>query len=177
MRCAARFVELRVRSLVFVADHADSGDESLGYARAWLRNATIRSWRSLKLVRLNVVVFAATTAGLRRIRASGLYDKVRTVHRGMDFASAQWSEDEVRMVRKLCTDYARRSGESLGWSGSEGLLVFGHTVPNNLPSILHQRRGRTRRPDGRWMGDKFTVLQFAALQPDAEIGELGKEAE
>ncbi|MFF3366332.1 hypothetical protein ACFYV0_33245 [Streptomyces misionensis] len=140
----------RARSLVFVSDYAGSGKESLAYARAWLRNATIRSWRSLKLVRLHLVLFAATTTGLRRIRASGLYDGVWVLHRGMDLPSAQWHTDELTRIRKLCGDYARRPEDGAGWSGSEGLLVFEHTVPNNLPSILRQTRGRTRRPDGKW---------------------------
>ncbi|MGW2322307.1 phosphoribosyltransferase-like protein [Streptomyces sp. NPDC001233] len=140
----------RARSLVFVSDYAGSGEESLAYARAWLRNATIRSWRSLKLIRLHLVLFAATTAGLRRIRASGLYDGVSVLHRGMDLPSAQWHKDELGRIRKLCEDYARRTEDGPGWSGSEGLLVFEHTVPNNLPSILRQAKGRTRRPDGQW---------------------------
>ncbi|MET9193900.1 hypothetical protein ABZX60_11450 [Streptomyces olivaceus] len=142
--------ERRARSLVFVSDYAGSGEESLAYARAWLRNATIRSWRSLKLVRLHLVLFAATTTGLRRIRASGLYDGVSVLHRGMDLPSARWQKDELWRIRKLCEDYARRTEDGAGWSGSEGLLVFEHTVPNNLPSILRQTRGRTRRPDGKW---------------------------
>ncbi|MFJ9624697.1 hypothetical protein [Streptomyces sp. NPDC101181] len=141
----------RVRSLVFVSDYAGSGEESLRYARAWLRNATIRSWRSLGLVRLHLVLFAAATTGLRRIRASGLYDGVSVLHRGMDLASAQWHKDQLRRVRKLCEDYARRPEEGAGWSRSEGLLVFEHTVPNNLPSILRQSKGpRSQRPDGKW---------------------------
>lgn len=138
------------RSLVFVSDYAGSGEESLAYARAWLRNATIRSWRSLKLVRLHLVLFAATTTGLQRIRASGLYDGVSVLHPGMDFASAQWDTGELLRIRKLCEDYARRPEDSAGWAGSEGLLVFEHTVPNNLPSVLRQTKGRTRRPDGKW---------------------------
>ncbi|MFE9237989.1 hypothetical protein [Streptomyces sp. NPDC007007] len=142
--------ERRVRSLVFVSDYAGSGEESLRYARAWLRNATIRSWRSLGLVRLHLVLFAAATTGLRRIRASGLYDGVSVLHRGMDLPSAQWHKDQLWRVRKLCEDYARRPEDGAGWSGSEGLLVFEHTVPNNLPSILRQSKGRTRRPDGKW---------------------------
>ncbi|MFD0357053.1 hypothetical protein ACFVHW_25430 [Streptomyces sp. NPDC127110] len=142
--------ECRARSLVFVSDYAGSGTESLGYARAWLRNSTIRSWRSLKLVRLHLVLFAATTVGLRRIRASGLYDEVSVLYPGMDLSSAQWDTDELSRIRKLCADYARRPEDGAGWSGSEGLLVFEHTVPNNLPSILRQTRGRTRRRDGKW---------------------------
>ncbi|AYV31117.1 hypothetical protein EES41_30760 [Streptomyces sp. ADI95-16] len=140
----------RVRSLVFVSDYAGSGEECLAYARAWLRNATIRSWRSLKLVRLHLMLFASTTAGLRRIRSSGLYDQVSVIHHGMDFASMQWSRQEAERVSELCVEYARRPEEGLGWSRSGGLLVFEHTVPNNLPAILRQTKGRTRRPDGQW---------------------------
>ena len=153
----------RVRSLVFVSDYAGSGDESLTYARSWLRNATVRSWRSLKLVQLHLVLFAASTTALRRIRASGLYDKVWVLHHGMDFASAPWGQGERRKIRALCERYARRAGEGQGWLGSEGLLVFEHTVPNNLPSILRQGKGPSRRPGGGWA----PFFEFRTAPPDA----------
>ncbi|SMF70807.1 hypothetical protein [Streptomyces sp. Amel2xC10] len=138
----------RVRSLVFVSDQAGSGRESEEYARTWLRNKTIRSWKSLKLVKLYLVLFTASASGLRRLRNSGLYDGIWVVRHGMDFASAQWNDAERSRIRTLCEKYARREGEGLGWEGSQGLAVFEHTVPNNLPPILRQRRGPSRRPDG-----------------------------
>ncbi|MDQ1045056.1 hypothetical protein [Streptomyces sp. V4I2] len=138
----------RVRSLVFVSDQAGSGRECEEYARTWLRNKTIRSWKSLKLVKLYLVLFTASASGLRRLRKSGLYDEIWVVRHGMDFASAQWNDAERSRIRTLCEKYARREGEGLGWEGSQGLAVFEHTVPNNLPSILRQRRGPSRRPDG-----------------------------
>ncbi|MGA5187668.1 phosphoribosyltransferase-like protein [Streptomyces griseoincarnatus] len=144
----AKLRQRRVRSLVFVSDQAGSGRECLEYTRTWLRNKTIRSWRSLRLIKLYLVVFAASTSGLRRLRNSGLYDGIWMVRHGMDFASAQWTEAQRRKVRSLCERYERRVGEGLGWEGSGGLAVFEHTVPNNLPSILRQTKGPSRRPDG-----------------------------
>lgn len=138
----------QVRSLAFVSDQAGSGRECEEYARTWLRNKTIRSWKSLQLVKFYLVLFSASEAGLRRLRSSGLYDEIWVVRHGMDFASAQWSDTERNRIRALCEKYARRDGEGLGWEGSQGLAVFEHTVPNNLPAILRQRKGPSRRSGG-----------------------------
>ncbi|MFJ4688071.1 hypothetical protein [Streptomyces sp. NPDC088789] len=139
----------RVRRLVFVSDHAGSGDEVLRYAGTWLRNPTVRSWRSLGLVRLHLVLFAASTTAVRRLEASPWYDGVHVLHCGMDFASADWEPHERDHIRSVCTGYAPSTAGAHGWGGSEGLAVFEHTVPNNLPMIVRQTKGRS--PYGTWV--------------------------
>ncbi|MDT0379404.1 hypothetical protein RM572_11555 [Streptomyces sp. DSM 42041] len=139
----------RVRRLVFVSDYAGSGDEALKYARTWLRNPTIRSWRSLKLVQLHLVLFAASTTALKRLDASPYYDGVHVLHCGMDFPSADWEPAERNRIRLLCNTYAHSVGGARGWSDSEGLVVFEHTIPNNLPMVVHQTKGRS--PYGKWV--------------------------
>ncbi|MER7667951.1 hypothetical protein ABTY61_05735 [Kitasatospora sp. NPDC096128] len=139
----------RVRSLVFVSDYAGSGDEAINYAKAWLRNPTIRSWRSLKLIRLHLVLFAASTTALRRLKSSAVYDSVHTLHAGMDFESAPWEPAQRKAIRLICERYAAANTGGRGWGGSEGLLVFEHTVPNNLPNIVRQTKGRAQ--SGKWV--------------------------
>ncbi len=134
----------RVRSLVFVSDYAGSGNEAISYAKAWLRNPTIRSWRSLKLIRLHLVLFAASTTALRRLTSSRLYDALHVLHSGMDFESSSWEPAQREAVRSICKKYAAASEGGLGWDDSEGLLVFDHTTPNNLPDIVRQTKGRAQ---------------------------------
>jgi hypothetical protein len=139
----------RVRQLVFVSDYAGSGDEAVRYAKSWLRHPTIRSWRSLKLVQLHLVLFAASAASYARLTASPWYDGVHVLHYGMDFSSADWAQSECDRIRSVCSAYAPSRKAAHGWGGSEGLVVFDHTIPNNLPMILHQSKGRS--PYGRWI--------------------------
>ncbi|MFG2800283.1 phosphoribosyltransferase-like protein [Streptomyces pseudovenezuelae] len=138
----------RVRRLVFVSDYAGSGDESLGYVRSWLRNPTVRSWRSLKLVQIHLVLFAASPTALKRLNGSPYYDGVHVLHCGMDFSAADWDQSERDRIREVCSTYAHSKGGAHGWGGSEGLVVFEHTIPNNLPMIVRQTKGPP--PYGTW---------------------------
>ena len=140
----------RVRRLVFVSDYAGSGDEALAYARAWLRNPTIRSWRSLKLVQLHLVLFAASASAHSRLAASPWYDGVHVLHSGMDVSSAGWTASERDHIRSVCDTYARSATGGRGWGGSEGLVVFEHTISNNLPMILRQTKGQSAY-GGKWV--------------------------
>lgn len=139
----------RVRRLVFLSDYAGSGDEAINYARTWLRNPTIRSWRSLKLVQLHLVLFAASTTALKRLKAGSWYDGVHVLHYGMDFPSAGWEQSEREHIRTACSTYAPSRNTARGWGDSEGLVVFEHTIPNNLPMIVRQTKGRS--PYGKWV--------------------------
>ncbi|MER5677140.1 hypothetical protein ABT081_09400 [Streptomyces sp. NPDC002238] len=139
----------RVRRLVFLSDYAGSGDEAITYARTWLRNPTIRSWRSLKLIQLHLVLFASSTNALRRLTAGSWYDGIHILHYGMDFPTADWEQSEREHIRTVCNTYAPSANTACGWGGSEGLVVFDHTIPNNLPMIVRQTKGRS--PYGKWV--------------------------
>ncbi|WP_146231200.1 phosphoribosyltransferase-like protein [Micromonospora sicca] len=131
----------RVRSLVFVGDYSGSGEEACKYAAAWARNCHIRSWRSLHLVNIHLVLFAASSFGLGKIRRSGYIDHVWPALYGVDFAAAHWADSERQAIRDLCVRYAHHPHEAWGRSSSGGLFVLPHTVPNNLPVILRQTKG------------------------------------
>jgi hypothetical protein len=140
----------RIRSLVYVTDYAGSGAEAVKYAAAWVRNRHIRSWRSFRYTRIHLIMFAASPAAMSAVRQCGFVDDVWPVHYAADFASAEWSEDERKNVIDLCERYAGRSAGSLGYSGSAGLFVMQHTVPNNLPRILWQIRGPRAKTGTAW---------------------------
>ncbi|MFF2374163.1 hypothetical protein ACFVUW_07240 [Streptomyces xiamenensis] len=141
--------ERRVRRLVFLSDYAGSGDEAIKYALTWLRNKTIRSWRSLKLVQLHLVLFAASTAAHDRLTAGPWYDRVHVLHCGMDFPYADWEQSERKHIGTVCNTYAHSKDTAHGWGDSEGLVVFDHTIPNNLPLIVRQTKGPSVR--GKWV--------------------------
>lgn len=141
----------KARSIALVSDFSGSGDECISYARAWTRNASIRSWRSFGLLQIHLVSFALSPLAAHIINLSGYVDSVMPLYFGADFASAQWSDDEREQIIDLCRRYARKPTEALGYKKSAGLFVFQHTVPNNIPLILRQTRGPSRRPGGTWV--------------------------
>ncbi len=66
----------RSRTLICVTDYIGSGRQALRYIDAWHRHPTIRSWRSYGYLKIAIFAFAATTAGLRAVRASPHVDIV-----------------------------------------------------------------------------------------------------
>jgi hypothetical protein len=140
----------KCRILLFVGDYAGSGLQALSYLRSWLRNPTVRSWRSFGWTKVHLLLFAASGFAAGRLRSSGTVDHLHIIERAADFGSAPWSRGKEEEVAELCIRYAEpkrlRRGEALGFAGSRGLFLMPHTVPNNLPAILLQERGPTTDP-------------------------------
>ena len=137
--------ERRCRALLFVDDYAGSGRQSIKYLKSWLRNPTIRSWRSFGWLEVHLLLFASSRFSARRLRASAALDRLHVIETAPDFHNASWSKREIHSVQEFCKKYAdpRRleRGEALGFAASGGLLVMQHSVPNNLPAVLLQERG------------------------------------
>jgi hypothetical protein len=133
------------RMLVFVGDYSGSGSECIKYVKSWLRNPTIRSWRSFGWLEVHVVLFAASSLAMKRINRANILDRLHIVEPAADFHSSGWKNAEIRSVVEVCDRYThprrRARGEALGYGSSKGLFVMQHTVPNNLPAIFLQPRG------------------------------------
>ena len=139
----------RCRTLVFVNDYAGSGTQSLNYLKSWLRNSTIRSWRSFGWIKIHLLLFASSNFAASRLRASSALDHLHIIEIATDFASAPWTDEEEERVRKLCIRYAHRRyrrRQAFGFGGRGGLFLMTHTVPNNLPAILLQEEGTGADP-------------------------------
>jgi hypothetical protein len=139
----------RCRALVLVEDYSGSGSQALHYLKSWLRNPTIRSWRSFGWLKIHLVLFAVSSIAAKRLRSSSAIDGLDFVEPAAEFANADWTKTELQSVIKLCTQYTEptgpRRGEALGFAASKGLFVMQHTVPDNLPAIFVQHVGLGRR--------------------------------
>lgn len=146
-----------VRRLVLVDDAIGSG-QRIEEAITWVTgHPSIRSWLSLGLVDVMVVVYAAAAGVADRLAASlpgrrrpAPSDKlpVIRVHRELELRAGVWipgtTPTMAARIANLCDDYGENHGIRLnfrrGWRGSLGYLVFAHGCPNNVPGILWQRR-------------------------------------
>ena len=171
----------RVRTLVFVDDYIGSGGTVLGYVKRWWANPTIKSWHSGRFVRAHLVCYGMSTRAEQQLTAAPpLLADQHSVEFGLDFTSANWSATEREGIRRICTRYAVRNTDALGWRGSEGLFVMGHTTPNNLPAILRQETGRAGSrwrkffpPGARRLGATQQLL-LADYAPRDEFAEIVK---
>ena len=134
----------RCRSVLFIDDFSGSGDRIISFDQAFRRHPTIKAWLSRKWIQLHVVVFAATENAAHRLRGHFGADHVHVHRMCPTFADRVWTVSERALIEKLCRDHYHPTGraDALGYRNSRGLMVLLHSVPNNLPPILWQRRGQ-----------------------------------
>ena len=141
-----RMRSARFRTVILVDDYAGSGDRSLAYIKAWVRNPTIRSWKSYGLICFKFVSYAISARAANVLEEDGnITLPLCWVESGVDIDTAPWKELEREEVRNLCFRYAGRKKWAFGWKGTGSLFARSH-VPNNVPAVLLQRHG----PSGPW---------------------------
>lgn len=162
----------RIRSIVFVADYAGTGNQLVRFAEMFPRNATLRSWRSFGLLRMHAVAYAASLAAMRALELSPAVDKSHAEITAPSFATAQWSPDERGRIEELCRKYAMSKRGALGYRSGMGLFVTDVSVPNNIPAILWQEGGGWRPFfSGRRVYPEF-ALELSGYVPPRDLGLL-----
>lgn len=136
-----RLRDRRCRSIVLVTDYCGTGNQVSTLVDTLARNKTIKSWRSLKLVKIHVLAFAASTIALRELDAHPFIDAVHTIEAAPTLDTAPWPKKLKGEIVDLCRRESRIKGYSLGFQGSGGLLATGRRAPNNLPAIFWQETG------------------------------------
>lgn len=133
----------RAKSIVFVDDYSGSGDRIYKFKHGFHKHSTLRSWTSMKLFNYEVAVYAATALAADRLRKTFGPDRVHIYRVAPTFASRNWSKAQRELIEGLCARYKYGALETPagGHAGSQGLLAFSHTAPNNLPPILWQKFG------------------------------------
>ncbi|MFD6970047.1 hypothetical protein [Streptomyces sp. NPDC059949] len=134
---------IKARTLVLVDDYSGTGNRVAGYLDAWVRDPTMRSWFSYKLIKFHVVLHAVSVPALRALERSPWVERVHFSEHAVEFSTARWSTDEAAEIRELCTNHGFKKKLALGYQEAEGLWVMQHTVPNNLPMILWQDRHKS----------------------------------
>ena len=178
--------DLKCRTIAILTDFCSSGQQLLEYAKCWVRNSTIRSWRSSQYIRIVGVSFAYSKSA---------YEKARLRHSPVDalygynvmptFDTCGWTAQEQDEIRSFCNKYTpnRFKQQSLGYHNSQSLFVVIPAISNNLPWVLRPVgnkkdgsewipffRGRTY-PEELWN----EIPSYGALPAPEEI--LGDEFE
>jgi hypothetical protein len=165
----------KCRSIVIATDYIGSGDQILSLAAAITRNRTIRSWRSLRLLKIYAVAFAATPAALDRLRQVDEIDNTRSAEGAPSFDTAVgWMSEARETIRQLCATETRIDKKwALGWGETAGLFVSQHGVPNNLPAVFWQ--GKAWYPLFPWrVVPPEVARQFGDLRPQPPLPEVAE---
>jgi len=140
-----RIREKKIKSFFLVADFIGSGKRARNYLSAAWKVASVKSWDSFKLMKLEVVAFSGTERGVSLVEKHQSEPTVSLVL-ACPTVETEFDEEDARLVRGLCIKYdpiKRDLIESLGFRGTGALIAFAHGCPNNVPRILHKSSKRT----------------------------------
>ncbi len=139
--------QAKCHSIVLLTDYSGSGRQLVDFAWTFVRNPTVRSWRSGAKLRIHAVAYASSAAASVAVRRQGSpIDHLWSVRTAPTFADRPWTRDQREAIEQLCTRTTprRRKRDALGHRSSRGLFAMESGAPNNLPWIL-------RRPgDSKW---------------------------
>jgi hypothetical protein len=129
----------RCRSILVVTDYIGTGNQILALVEAIARHPTIRSWRSLHLIDIGVLAYAASAEAISRLESNRAINKVWSIEAAPTFETSAWTPLVEDSVVELCL---RRCGTrdqwALGYKGSCGLFATERRGPNNLPALFWQ---------------------------------------
>ncbi|WP_199450853.1 phosphoribosyltransferase-like protein [Vibrio harveyi] len=162
----------KFKNLFLVDDLIGSGDRVVSYLDALFRNKTINSWVSYGYIKVHIVSFMATDEGKRVVSRAIKRRKNVSLH-VMHRAPSLRDLADIKALEWLCKSYADKNTQyPLGYKESAVRVVFTHSAPNNLPSILYRPVYTKFRPNN---APSLNLSQWAAMFPNRTIPEQFKQ--
>ncbi|MDH5547693.1 MAG: hypothetical protein OEZ43_19115 [Gammaproteobacteria bacterium] len=128
----------RVRKFMLVTDMIGSGRRVREYLDSAWKVASVKSWKSLGLLDFTVISYTGTELGVSLSRSHKTKPNV-LIARSCPTIFTEFDNETAEAIRSLCMHYDPIDHdriESLGYGGSEALVVFSHSCPNNVPRLL-----------------------------------------
>lgn len=142
-----------IGAFFLVTDFIGSGTRVNTYLEAAWRIASVKSWRSLGLMKFEVLAHAGTDIGVSSVAAHRSRPTVSLVTPCPTIVT-EFDNQKASRIRSICIRYDPikcDSIDSLGYGGVGALMAFAHGCPNNAPRILyktHLKQPTQGRP--RW---------------------------
>jgi hypothetical protein len=129
----------RCHSLFLVDDFIGSGERTTQFWSSMWLNSTIRSWRSLQLIKTHAIAYSATLEGRRTVERARGKPEVNVERDCPTFYRMPWPSVDRREILDLIETYGHRTSMPMhanGYGGHATALVFEHGCPDNCPAIL-----------------------------------------
>lgn len=165
-----------------VCDFIGTGTRVNSFLDAFWRMATVKSWRSLQLLKFHVLAYSGTPEGIAAVRTHPCKPEVNWIA-PCPTIDTEYAETEANVLREIFINHDpvdKDPVESLGYCGQGAMLVFAHGCPNNAPRVLYKKgRGRKKwKPLLRERGNtlenlrdhdnlKRRLTRFGKFAPDA----------
>ncbi|WP_317178478.1 hypothetical protein [Pectobacterium sp. HCp5_1] len=136
----------KIKNLVIVTDLIGSGQRIIDMIQSLWMIETIKSWFSLKYIRLHIVCFACTKRAEKLISKHPFKPQI---HKYMSECPTIWDsfpDFERSRIISLCEKYGSFDKWPLGYEDSGVLISFEHSKPNNIPAILRKDNSQHRSP-------------------------------
>ncbi|MBY6115979.1 hypothetical protein KUW09_14395 [Mameliella alba] len=131
----------KCRHVIFVDDFIGSGKRVEDFLNSFRSDRTILSWLSSKHLKVSVLSYSGTEAGIARVEKHKINANVCIFRDCPSVAHLPISGFKKKAIRDLCEEYGRRAlkRRKMFWWGfkdSMSTMVFEHGCPNNTPAIL-----------------------------------------
>jgi|SRR5215218_738073 len=165
----------RCRSIVLVTDYVGSGNQIATLAATFARHPTLKSWRSLRRLKIHVVAFAAQPQALKRLDREEAVDSVWAVEVAPTGHTAPWEPAALDAITNLCRTECRwRAALALGYGDSFGLFVTERGAPNNLPAVFLQDKWGWQPLFPRRTVPAEFAEQLSDYRPSESLAELAE---
>jgi hypothetical protein len=161
----------KVRKVVIVTDFIGSGERVNRMLSSLWRVRSVRSWASLRLIKICVVGASGTDKGVASVRRHPCRP---TVLLGEPCPTLQksFSHDVSLAFVDLCERYGSFDKKPLGHGDTGALIAFEHSAPNNLPAVFTREHKSRANPWKPLFPDRRTeVLWKRAQYREEEIRE------
>jgi len=137
----------RIRHFVLVTDFIGTGHQSSLYLDAVWKLATTKSWTSGNFLKFDVVCYASTQKGKKRLENHPTKPTVRQVIMAPtleDFAPYEIN-DILSLIERCGPNNSETDIPRMGYGHSGALIAFAHGMPNNAPRFLF-KNGKKWKP-------------------------------
>ncbi|WP_420065449.1 phosphoribosyltransferase-like protein [Pectobacterium colocasium] len=136
----------KIKNFVIVTDLIGSGQRIIDMIESLWMIETIKSWFSLKYIRLHIACYACTERAERIISNHPFKPQIHKVLGECPTIWDRFSDFDRKRIITLCEKYGSFDKWPLGYEKSGLLISFEHSKPNNIPAILRKDNSTHRLP-------------------------------
>jgi hypothetical protein len=133
-----------IRKLILVDDLIGSGDRTRIYLDRVFKHPTIKSWLSFGTLTIEVLAYMATSQGEQKVRK--YIGNKKGINLNILYLAPTINElRNYEDIKVLCQSYCdSREKYPLGYGDTALRVIFEHSAPNNIPSILYRTKQKYR---------------------------------
>ena len=146
----------RVGTILLLDDSIGSGKRIAGFISKMLSNSSFKSWWNYGLLKIKILTYARSMESkdfiINEISKSNRPSRLKRLLNKIEFHSeirystgaheTRWGYSHSKIYRLCASIKAIKPELRLGFGDTMSSIVFYHSVPNNLPGLLHENESQ-----------------------------------